>query len=80
MPALFDGGQPGFFFSNAFRQATQAQDFKDWCTENSFIHVGIYGAEADAYARDSSSVNAYLLYDMGFANIDPATLGIQRLR
>lgn len=65
---------------DAFKQATQAQEFKDFCTKSSFIFVGKYGPDADAHAKESTSVNAYLLYDMGFTKTDPATVGIQRLK
>ena len=38
------------------------------------------GTPAGAYAKDSTSINAYLMYDLGFTKTNPAKLGIQRLK
>ena len=65
---------------NAYKKAISDQGFIDFCKERYFSIVGKFGSDADAYAKDSTSVNAYLMYDLAFTKTDPATLGIQRLK
>jgi len=65
---------------SAYRTAIEDQSFTDFCNERYFSKVGKYGKEADEYAKMSTSINAYLLYDLGFSKNDPAKLGIQRLK
>ena len=65
---------------NAYKTAVSDKSFIDFCNERHFNIVGKYGSDADAYAKDSTSINAYLMYDLGFTKTNPAKLGIQRLK
>lgn len=65
---------------NAYKAAIGDKSFTDFCAERHFILVGKYGADADAYVKDSTSINAYLMYDLGFTKTNPTKLGIQRLK
>jgi len=65
---------------NAYDVAIHQPDFIEFCKQSSFMFMGKIGADADAFAKLSTSVNAYLMYDLGFTPTDPATLGIQRVK
>lgn len=64
----------------AYRTAVTDVSFVNWINERHFSMLGKFGADASAYAKESSSINAYLLYDLGFTKVNPATVGIQRLK
>ena len=63
---------------NAYKTGANDQSSTAFCNARYLSKVGKYGKDADEYAKESTSTNAYLLYDLGFAKIDPATFGIQR--
>ena len=65
---------------NAYDTAIHEDAFINFCNQSNFLFMGKIGADADAFAKQSTSVNAYLMYDLGFTKVDPATLGIQRLK
>lgn len=65
---------------NAYMTAINDKSFIDFCSERYFSIVGKYGTDAYNFAKDSTSINAYLMYDLGFTKNDPASLGIQRLK
>jgi tripartite-type tricarboxylate transporter receptor subunit TctC len=65
---------------NAYDTAIHQQSFINFCNQSNFLFMGKVGADADAFAKQSTSVNAYLMYDLGFTKTNPATLGIQRLK
>ncbi|PKL13822.1 MAG: hypothetical protein CVV48_13110 [Spirochaetae bacterium HGW-Spirochaetae-4] len=63
----------------AYKTALADPSFDKFCETQVMFPVKLFGDEAQAYAELSSRVNAYMLWDLGFAKIDPATLGLQRL-
>ncbi len=58
--------------------AAEKQEYLDFLASKTFVPVGLSGEEANEWAKTSTSVNAWLLYDMGFTNTSPETLGIPR--
>lgn len=64
--------------TEAFKFAIEADDFKKFLADNYFVPVGLTGDEAVEYIATSESVNAWLLYDLGFATKNPEELNIPR--
>jgi tripartite-type tricarboxylate transporter receptor subunit TctC len=63
----------------AYKTALADPSFDKFCETQVMFPVKLFGEDAQAYVEKSSRVNAYMLYDLGFAKIDPATLGLERL-
>lgn len=63
----------------AYKTALDDPSFDKFCETQVMFPVKLFGDEAQAYAAMSSRVNAYMLWDLGFAKIDPAILGLERL-
>ena len=63
----------------AYKVALDDPSFAKFCETQCMFPVKVFGADAQAYAEKSSRVNAYMLWDLGFGKVDPATLGLQRL-
>ena len=55
----------------AYDYAVGQQKFKDFLAENYYIEVGLQGKKAEEYVALSTSVNAWLLYDLGFGAQEP---------
>lgn len=64
---------------DAYRQACSDSSVQSFFASKTFIPVNFFGADADAYVKTSSQLNAYIMYDLGFTKTDPATVGIERL-
>ena len=43
-----------------------------------FVPVGKTGEEANEWAKNSTYVNTWMLYDMGYATTSPDTIGFER--
>ena len=62
----------------AYNYAAAQPEFKEFLAKSFYVKVGLSGKKADDFAALSTSVNAWLLYDLGFAKINPQELGISR--
>ena len=62
----------------AYKVALDDPSFKKFCETQMMFPVKLYGDDAQAYVEKSSRVNAYMLWDLGFATVDPASLGLER--
>lgn len=62
----------------AVSYAMSTDEFQKFCADNAFEFVGLTGEEAAEYVATSTSVNAWMLYDLGVAPISPAEFGIPR--
>jgi tripartite-type tricarboxylate transporter receptor subunit TctC len=63
----------------AYKKALDDPSFDQFCQTNVMLPVKLYGDEAQAFVEMSTRVNAYMLWDLGFAKVDPASLGFARL-
>lgn len=63
---------------NAYNYAVNSNKFKEFLAENNFLEVGLSGEDAEEYVAVSTSVNAWLLYDLGVAPISPEEFEIPR--
>ncbi len=64
----------------AYKKALDDPSFAKFCETQIMFPVKLFGADAQAYAELSSRVNAYMLWDLGFAKIDPAKLRLERVK
>jgi tripartite-type tricarboxylate transporter receptor subunit TctC len=62
----------------AYDYAISQPKFKKYVKDNYFLEVGLSGKSAEEYAALSTSVNAWILYDLGFAPISPEKFNIPR--
>jgi tripartite-type tricarboxylate transporter receptor subunit TctC len=53
---------------HAYKTAVNDQSFFDFCNERYFSKVGKYGKDADEYAKESTSTNAYLCMTLALPN------------
>lgn len=63
----------------AYKTALDDPTFEKFCETQMMFPVKLFGDAAQAYVEKSSRVNAYMLWDLGFATVDPASLGLERL-
>lgn len=62
----------------AYDYAAGQEKFKKFLAENYFIEAGLRGKDAESYVALSTSVNAWLLHDLGFAQKSPEEFDIPR--
>jgi len=62
----------------AYDYAAATPEFAKFVKESYFATVGLTGKAAADYVDKSTSVNAWLLYDLGIAPKSPAEFGIPR--
>jgi tripartite-type tricarboxylate transporter receptor subunit TctC len=62
----------------AYNYAAAQPEFEDFLQKSFFVKVGLSGKKATDFAALSTSVNAWLLYDLGFAQKNPRDLDIPR--
>lgn len=62
----------------AYDYAVSTPEFKKFLADSYFASVGVTGEKAEAYVSLSTSVNAWLLYDLGMAPKSPAEFNIPR--
>ncbi|MGB4338042.1 MAG: tripartite tricarboxylate transporter substrate binding protein [Bacillota bacterium] len=62
----------------AFEVACNSDTVKNFATEKGSVAVCIYGEEAEAINEQAASLICWMLYDGGFANIEPSQFGIPR--
>lgn len=65
---------------DAYSRACADPSVQAFFESKTFIPVNLFGTDADAYVKTSSQLNAYIMYDLGFTNTDPATVGIERIQ
>jgi len=58
--------------------ACNSDTVKNFATEKGSVAVCIYGEEAEAINEQAASLICWMLYDGGFANIEPSQFGIPR--
>ena len=63
---------------DAYNYAAGKPEFKDFLKKNYYLEVGLSGKKAEEYVSLSTSVNAWLLYDLGIAPISPDDMDIPR--
>ena len=62
----------------ATEKAANSDAFKEFMEVKTFVPVGKTGAEANEWAKNSTYVNTWMLYDMGYATTSPDTIGFDR--
>lgn len=63
---------------DAFVQAANTDQVKEFATMKGALPVAIHGEEADAIMEKAASMFGWLMYEAGVAPINPETLGIPR--
>jgi tripartite-type tricarboxylate transporter receptor subunit TctC len=64
--------------TEAFLAAMETEAVKQWAEDSYVILSGKYGDEANAHMAKLESLFGWKLYELGAAQIDPASLGIPR--
>lgn len=62
----------------AFDYAIGTPEFKKFCEDNTFLLLGLTGKDAVDFVARSTSVNAWLLYDLGIATLSPSQFDIPK--
>lgn len=62
----------------ACEKAANTDAFKEFMEVKTFVPVGKTGEEANEWAKNSTYVNTWMLYDMGYATTSPDTIGFER--
>ena len=56
-------------------KAYESDAFQTFVEQKTFVPMGISGQEANDWAKSTSYINSWMLYDMGFTTTSPETFG-----
>ena len=56
-------------------KAYESDAFQTFVEQKTFVPMGISGQEANDWAKSTSNINSWMLYDMGFTTTSPETFG-----
>lgn len=65
--------------TEAFMQAYNMPEYQQYIADNGHLPLGLTGDEAVEYEKRSQAIGAYVMYDAGGTEINPADLGIERI-
>lgn len=65
--------------TDIFMQAYNTPEFQQYISDNGHQPLGLSGEEAIEYEKRSQAIGAYIMYDAGGTEINPADLGIERV-
>ena len=56
-------------------KAYESEAFQTFAEQKTFVPMGLTGQEANDWAKSTSYINSWMLYDMGFTSTSPETFG-----